>query len=316
MTPRISVLMPVFNGARYLKEAVDSILMQTFPDFEFIIIDDGSTDDTPSILQFIQDPRVIVYRNNENLGLAKSLNLGLQYASSELIARQDADDVSISTRLEKQMLFMDAHPRIGVLGCLTKWIDSQGNTIQDWHQPLENPEIQQTLLRYCCIIHGSTMFRKKAAIECGSYNPDMRTGQDYDLWLRMSESWDFACLSDILYYHRRHNQMASVQSHEEQSLNAKQALTQAIQRRLSYSSLLIGLHRAEMPENLISLDRKALAKRFTWWSAGSREISRWIAFKFLLISFLFDPLCSELWSYIQEIFFRKFNNLIKKLRNH
>jgi len=114
--PKVTVLMPVYNGEKYLNEAIDSILGQTFKDFKFLIINDGSTDGTADILKSYKDSRIKVTNNEKNIGLTKSLNKGLKMAKSEYIARMDADDISLPTRLQKQVEFMDSHPKVGVCG--------------------------------------------------------------------------------------------------------------------------------------------------------------------------------------------------------
>jgi len=134
--PKVTVLMPVYNGERYLNEAVDSILGQTFTDFEFLIIDDASTDKTPEILRSYDDPRIRVVTNEENLGLSKSLNKGLALARGEFIARMDADDVSYPYRLQVQHEFMTQHPGAGVIGSWAEYIDRKGEIVHRYRAPI------------------------------------------------------------------------------------------------------------------------------------------------------------------------------------
>ena len=135
-TPQITVLMPVYNGEKYLRQAVDSILNQTFKDFEFLIINDGSTDKTLAILQEYKNKRVKIINNKKNIGLTKSLNKGLKLAKGKYIARMDADDISLSNRLRKQIDFLDKHNKIGVLGTQMKIINNSNKIVGEYKTPL------------------------------------------------------------------------------------------------------------------------------------------------------------------------------------
>ena len=121
-TPKITVLMPVYNGEKYLKESIESILKQTFRDFEFLIINDTSTDESEKIIRSFKDSRIKLIKNEKNIGLTKSLNKGLDLAKGEYMARMDADDISLPKRLEIQVAFMDKNPKIGVIGAWAKVI--------------------------------------------------------------------------------------------------------------------------------------------------------------------------------------------------
>lgn len=114
--PKVSVVMPAFNAEKYIREAVDSILNQTFTDFEFIIINDGSTDHTKEIILEYDDPRIVLLENEKNSGIVVTLNKGIQFARGEYIARMDSDDISLCNRIERQVLFLDSHAHIGLIG--------------------------------------------------------------------------------------------------------------------------------------------------------------------------------------------------------
>jgi glycosyltransferase involved in cell wall biosynthesis len=311
VTPTVSVVMAVYNGARYVRQAIDSILDQTFAGFELVIVDDGSTDETPHILHSYQDTRLVLVKNEQNLGLARSLNRGIQVSQAKYIARQDADDISYPQRLETQVAVLDAHPEIGAVGTGAKWVDDNSRMLQVWPPPSDNAEIQQTLLRYCCLIHGSTMYRRCAVEELGGYDIAMRTGQDYDLWLRMSETWDLACLPDVLYVFRRHKDTASLRCEKEQVRNAGIGLDRAIERRLGYARLALGLGCDRAPARLCAMSRRQLAQRYVWWSAGAGELSRKLALQFLLIALLLDPTATDIWSHLRGILTRKIVRMTK-----
>jgi glycosyltransferase involved in cell wall biosynthesis len=312
-SPKISVLMSVFNNDEFLKEAIDSILNQTFTDFEFIIIDDASTDQTYSILKAYKDPRIIILKNNSNLGLAASLNAAIQIARGEYLARQDADDISNIHRFERQVKYLDQHDEVGVLGATTEWIDKDNKSLLVWQQPTDNPHIQQTLLVYCCIIHGSVMCRTDVIREAKGYNLKMREGQDYDLWLRISETIDIACLPQVLYFYRRHSGMASNLFKEEQNKNAHDALINALYRRDFYARKVLRFNRELLPDSHSKLNRRKLSQRFVWWSSGARYVSKSIASRFLVYAVLLDPTTPDIWEFLREVIQNKIHKLIKPL---
>lgn len=203
MKPLVSVVMSVYNGEKYLEEAINSILNQTFKDFEFIIINDCSTDRTSEILQSYNDVRIKIINNENNVGLTKSLNKGLKIARGQYVARMDADDISMPERLEKQVSFMVSCSEIGVLGTNAFQIGIHNQELGPIYPncfPLKNEAIKKELekgLNY--IIHGSVMFRKMLLTQVTGYNPLYKVSQDYDLWLRMMDLTDFENFSERLY---------------------------------------------------------------------------------------------------------------------
>lgn len=162
-TPIVSVVMSVFNGERFLREAVESILDQSFTDFEFIVVDDGSTDGSASILDSYQsyDARVKVH-HHEHGGLIKSLNRGCSLAQAKYIARMDADDVASKDRLSWQVDFMEAHPEIGVLGGAVEWIDAMGKSLLTQRHPAEDRQIKAALLHGCALWHPTVLFAERS----------------------------------------------------------------------------------------------------------------------------------------------------------
>ncbi|MBJ6801038.1 glycosyltransferase family 2 protein [Geomonas propionica] len=199
--PLISVVMSVYNGERYLGEAVDSVLNQSCTDFEFIVVDDGSTDGTAAILASYSDPRLRIIRH-DNLGLTRSLNLAIAQARGEYVARQDADDRSLPERLAIQAEFLDSHPELALVGTAVKVISSAGAELATFRHPTEPAEIAVTLRTYNCFWHGSIMFRRDSFLELGGYDERFVTAQDYDMWLRFSERHQLANLPEPLYAYR------------------------------------------------------------------------------------------------------------------
>jgi len=204
--PKVTILMSVYNGERYLREAIDSILNQTFRDFEFLIINDGSTDRTKEILDSYKDPRIRVINNEKNIGLTKSLNKGLRLAKGEYIARMDADDISLPERLSTQAIFLDAHPDIGALGSAVQIINGCGIQSSVLRFPADHGFLRWCLCFYDPIPHPSAMMRKKAMEQVGGYASDMMYAQDYDLWRRLSVVTRLATLPDVLLYLRKHEE--------------------------------------------------------------------------------------------------------------
>ncbi|HHV23598.1 MAG TPA: glycosyltransferase [Methanosarcina sp.] len=200
---KVTVLMSVYNGEKYLKEAVDSILSQTFTDFEFLIIDDASTDKTPEILHSYGDQRIRIVTNEENLGLTKSLNKGLALARGEYIARMDADDISLPERLEVQVKFMESNPEVCVCG---SWIEIIGHNAGDiWKYPTDSNDIQCKHLFECSIAHPSAIFKKDILDQNHfRYDPAFKRSQDYELWVRISTLYPLANIGKVLLKHRIH----------------------------------------------------------------------------------------------------------------
>ena len=186
--PLVTVLMAVHNGADYVEAAVESILRQSFADFEFLIVDDASTDDTPPRLARFTDPRIRRVRNETNLGLARSLNRGLALARGVLIARQDADDVSHASRLGEQVAFLEREPGVAVLGTQVRYIDARDRTVSaaPWPKSTSALAIRWQLLFDGPFVHASVMFRRDIVwTELGGYDESFATSQDFELWSRV-----------------------------------------------------------------------------------------------------------------------------------
>ncbi|MEM9162576.1 MAG: glycosyltransferase [Cyanobacteria bacterium P01_F01_bin.4] len=187
--PKVTVLMSVYNGEHYLRASIDSILFQSFKDFEFLIINDGSADSTLEIINTYDDSRIRLINNECNLGLTKSLNKGLKLARGKLIARQDGDDISEPDRLAKQVSFLEAHPKVALVGSWYKNIDPQGNLIGAYELPCESAQNRWEMLFCNPFIHSAVMFRKRpVACWIGSYLYDEAFvyAQDYALWGRIA----------------------------------------------------------------------------------------------------------------------------------
>lgn len=214
--PKVSVIMGVYNGGEILKSAVESILNQTFTDFEFIIIDDGSKDDSLLTLNSIDDSRLLIIQNQDNIGLTKSLNKALRLSRGLYIARQDADDLSHPDRLLKQVTFLDNHPENALVGCNALLINEHGEQIDTINLPSKNNIINTSLIKGNVFIHGSVIFRKNIVMNIGGYRENFRNTQDYDLWLRLLENHQLANLPEYLYTLRRLQTSISMQYFDHQ----------------------------------------------------------------------------------------------------
>ena len=230
ITPKVSVIMSVYNGEKYLHEAVESILNQTFKDFEFIIINDGSTDKTGDILESYADERMVII-NQDKTGLTRALNSGLSLARGEYFARMDADDVSLPERLEQQLAFLDKNTDVALVGCNFYEIDDSGNIVAKKEVTLENEEIKWQLLFHNCFGHSTTVFRKECFSAVGGYNENIVYSQDYDLWLRISQRYNVGNLGEFLHKWRLNKSKGiSMVKSQEQYKSASTISDRAVQK--------------------------------------------------------------------------------------
>lgn len=204
--PAISVVMSVYNGEKFLAEAVDSVLNQTFTDFEFIIIDDGSTDQTAQILSdyATRDSRIRII-SQENRGRAESLNRGIELARGDLIARMDADDVCLPHRLQDQLEYMNGRPKLGLLGSHVDLITPGSRNLGPWFAlPTTDGDIRRGLADGCPLIHPTVMMRRDVIMSAGGYRKLLLDADDYDMFLRVSELTQMANLPQALLLYRIH----------------------------------------------------------------------------------------------------------------
>jgi glycosyltransferase involved in cell wall biosynthesis len=233
--PKVSIVMAVYNGGPFLPESVQSVLGQIHRDFEFIIIDDGSIDDTWRVLnQFAEgDRRIVLLRNQPNIGVVRSLNRGLNQSTGEIIVRQDADDISHPERIQKQLAFLDSHPEYGLVAAVPQPVNIDGSPLNlaGWNAS-SNEDIQIKLLDYMCLCGPSITFRRSCLKEAGFYfSEGLDASEDYDLCLRLAEVTKLASLDGSLYLYRQHPESASSQRAHQQMVNKAIALERAITRR-------------------------------------------------------------------------------------
>jgi glycosyltransferase involved in cell wall biosynthesis len=214
--PRVGVVMPVYNAAKHLRQGLDSLMGQTYKDFEVLAINDGSTDESRQILGEYSDKfgNVRIFDFPRNHGVAKALNLGLMVSRSEYVARMDADDVCVPERLFEQVSYLDIHRDIGVVG--SRFISMDEALLRViWDNsdiPLDPDSIKKEMDKRCCIGHPTVMMRRRVIEVVGGYSEDESTkhAEDYDLWLRVVQKFKVANMDSCLLLHRVHgNQMSS-----------------------------------------------------------------------------------------------------------
>jgi len=204
--PKLTVLMPVYNAEKYLKEAIDSILNQSFQDFEFLILDDGSTDNSVDIIKGYDDQRIRLTENEKNLGISRTLNKGIEMSNTEIIARMDADDICLGERLKKQISYLEDNTDVCMISSNVEKINASGESLGNY-----NPYPQYfffNLLFHCFgIYHPTVMYRKQAVVNVGMY-PDTLS-EDYRLWSKLIRKYRFHYSREILVKYRISEQSIS-----------------------------------------------------------------------------------------------------------
>lgn len=231
MTPNVSILMSAFNAENFLREAIDDLLGQTFTDFEFVIINDASTDCTADIIDSYaaKDTRIVPVRNETNLGLTASLNKGLELCRAPLIARADADDRYMKNRLEKQVAFMHRHTDVGLLSSAAEVVAEDGRRLFVRQHPTDDGALRIRELFLNSFLHPAAMYRAELVRRVGGYDCNFRTAQDSDLWIRLRKLTKAANLSEPLIQYRYHSQQVT----KTRSMNERQAHLSVRQRALS-----------------------------------------------------------------------------------
>lgn len=230
---KVSVVMSARNADKYISKSIESILNQTFKDFEFIIIDDASTDNTLTIIKEFakKDKRIKIIINKENIGLTRALNNAISIAKGEYIARQDADDYSAPERLETQILFLEKNNNISLVGTSVTIIDEAGTKLCERNLPTGSEQIKAILQKDNCIFHGTILFRKKDVLEIGAYRPFFTKSQDYDLYLRLCETKNIDNINKPLYFWRFNDMGISANNPAQHAAFRKLALRFADERK-------------------------------------------------------------------------------------
>ncbi|MCX5806895.1 MAG: glycosyltransferase [Proteobacteria bacterium] len=272
--PVVTVLITVFNGEHYLGKAIESVLSQTFSDFEVLVVNDGSIDSTSKILNSYKDERIRVISNKENTGPARSSNIGLRMAKGRYIARMDADDISLPERLEKQVRFLDSHEKIKLIGSAWYAIDENG-----LEQSVVMPPQGRHAVHFMC--HGTIMAKRECIEAIGFYNEIFRYSLDYDFLLRFQEAYEIGILDEPLYKLRIHSQSISYVKRMEQELYAILAIRMAEKRKNSNAGIF---GRLDPDQSSMLLNdtlnaswlkkRKMLSRLYCIWSEAAMSSDR------------------------------------------
>lgn len=291
-SPTISVLMSVYNGRKYVAEAIESILAQTFADFEFLILDDGSKDDSLPILRRCEekDERVKVI-SRPNKGLTRTLNELLALSKGEFVARMDCDDVALPERFAIQVKALRDDPALVCVGGAFQLIDGEGRLLTTLHPPADDADIQkQALAGHGAICHPAAMIRRSALLQINGYDEQFKTAQDLDLWLRLGEFGKLANVPQAVLKFRLHEGSISETKRLEQRKSARLACERAWQRRG-----IAGAFEAEEPwrPGTDSASKMEYALRYGWWAFNSGQRKTALHYGTQAIKAM--PLCSEGW---------------------
>lgn len=257
--PVVSVVMPLYNGERYLREAVESVLAQTFADFELIAIDDASTDGTARLMESYDDPRIRLLRNEANLGLVGTLNRGLGAAAGAYVARMDQDDVSLPERFAKQVAFMDSHPEVAACGTWARHIDAEGRLMGDIRKAVGR-QMDYEFWRPSPLFHSSAMIRV-SQLGPMRYDPEAYWCEDYDLWLRLRREHRLDNLPEFLLLYRIHGDSMSMANMERQMRATHKVFRRHVGLDITFEEFrgLIGFSRDLNPVRLALLRRRLAA---------------------------------------------------------
>lgn len=261
-TPKVSVLMPVYNAEEYLAEAIESILGQDFTDFELIAINDGSTDGSTEILEgYAHKDRRVAVLEQPNGGIVSALNAGLAIARGAYVARMDADDVSAHNRFSKQVEFLESRLDVAALGTQIRLIDPRGEVLWNVSLPCEHEPIETKLLvsQGLAIPHASTMMRRSVVAAVNGYRSDYPHAEDIDLFLRIAEVGKLANLNEVLYDYRMHLASVGATKRNEQIASAFRVAVDAALRR--------GLEPSTIPKpKAKDEDVGSIIRKWGWWA--------------------------------------------------
>jgi glycosyltransferase involved in cell wall biosynthesis len=291
--PTLSVLMPVYNAERYVAEAVESILNQTFEDFEFLIIDDGSTDRSLKILQryAARDARIQL-TSRPNQGFVKTMNELLLKARGELLARMDADDVAMPDRFARQVEFLQQHPNVVCVGGAQDWIDAAGRFLLHHPEAEHDAEIQHlALIGHTPINHPSALIRRSPMLQIGGYDESMYPSEDLDVWLKLGEIGALANLHETVLQYRQHDRSISEVKQSEQTQKRRESCERAWKRRG-----VEGQYQFQETEPWRPVDRSSRFRFMTmygWWFFNRGQRFAAIAYSLKAIGTL--PLALEGW---------------------
>jgi len=265
---KISIIMPVYNAEKFVSFAIKSVLNQTYGDFEFIIIDDCSTDESYKIIKEFasSDNRIRIIRNNENIKIVKSLNIGLKAAKGEFVARIDADDIWFEDKLEIQLGVFEKNKDLFLLGTTKIQIDGNGKILKSNERHIYSyEEIQKNILKYNLFCHSSVMYKRDLVNRVGYYNEKYKNSEDYDYWIRIIKNHKSMILQQALVYYRLTEGMVSFVKRKQQYIFVIKAKWNGFKLfgfRFSYLKYILNdIYIISVPKSLIHFKRFIFGKR-------------------------------------------------------
>ena len=282
--PLLSAIVTVFNGERHLSETIQSLLSQTYNDFEIVIVNDGSTDGTGAIIQqFAARDSRIRFVDSPHVGRAEALNVGCRLAQGKFVAILDADDIALPDRFACQMSFFEEHPSVALLGTGVRKITSDGRCFATVTFPTQNDEIKRSLIKEGCLAHSTIVMLKSAVFDVGAYRRAFPPAEDYDLWLRIAERYEMANLPQALVKYRVHPDQVSSTRLEKHTLSVLGAQVAARSRREkgfdpadNLERITVeflernGVSRAEINRRIVE---SYLSTSLNYWVSGARDSS-------------------------------------------
>jgi hypothetical protein len=310
--PVVTVIIAAYNERPYILDSVASVLAQTLPDLELIVVDDASTDGTGALLHNVSDPRLRLHTNPRNLGLTPSLNVALALARAPYVARLDAHDLCHPTRLQRQIDHLEANPGLALLGSSCLCLDHRGRSLSPIQVKTRAQGLLEALPGGNQFIHSSVVFRRRAALQLGGYREPFCYAQDYDLWLRLAERWPVDNLAQPLVTRRLVPSSISARRLSQQLAFARLARLLAAERR-SCGREITSLQ-AES-RRILALEASDFARAGHWLAAatlslGARRYRH--AALYLVRSFLADPTHPEVWSWPIQILSGKLSTLLRR----
>lgn len=270
MDAKISVVMPVYNGSLYLREAIESILGQTYSDFEFIIIDDGSVDNSKAIVEeYARRDKRIKLISRANKGYSDTVNEGVEIACGIYIAMMDQDDISLPNRFEKEVEFLDKNQDYVAVGTLSELIGPEGDRINCLFQIIghENIDNEHMACRGGAIIHPSAMIRKEALIRVSGYRKEFKQAPDLDMLLRLAEIGKLENINEVCFLYRMHPDSMGNSARAEQKSNAMKAVYAACERR--------NVPRPDFADdsNINPITTNDMYLKWAWWAFNGKNYS-------------------------------------------
>ncbi|MDO6758744.1 glycosyltransferase [Tamlana sp. 2_MG-2023] len=264
--PLISVVLPVFNVEKYIKECMDSILSQTIQDFEIIVIDDCSTDNTLVVVESYKDTRIRIIKKTKNKGLVDSLNIGFKEAKGKYIARVDGDDINVLTRFEKQLKILESNNGINACGC---WLQQFGEVNRVLKHKEFHDEIVARMLLHCSMNIGAVMFERNA-VKNYKFNQNKTHVEDYDFWVRIAWHCKFYNIQEVLYYYRVHKtQVTNI--YREHQIKADIPIKLILFKKLNYNTKA---YSDELITKMLLLNKTIEVKEVSLFINWLKELSK------------------------------------------